>query len=118
MTTFSILLRQLRQIRSVRQKELAARIRVHPSYLSALECGKKLPPSGEEFVSRIGLALDLTEEERRSLSEEAAASRKFHTLQTHAESPLAAEIICILLSKQRTLRPSQFVEIRQILERP
>jgi len=63
--------------RGVRQSELADLIGYEQTYISALEIGKKGPPT-PDFIRRLIIALDLSVDERNCLLEAADASqRKF-----------------------------------------
>ncbi|HEY8942485.1 MAG TPA: helix-turn-helix transcriptional regulator [Cellvibrio sp.] len=66
MTPFGNVLSQLRRSRKLQQKELAERIAVQPCYISAIEGGKKGPPSKIVLQSIIE-TLELSPEESHSL---------------------------------------------------
>jgi transcriptional regulator with XRE-family HTH domain len=66
MTPFGNALSQLRRSRKLQQRELAERIGVQPCYVSALEGGKKGPPS-KAVLHNIFESLELTPEEIQSM---------------------------------------------------
>lgn len=75
MNPFACLLHTIRMQRGIRQTELSDLIGYEQTYISALEIGKKGPPT-PEFVERLITALDLKGEER-----EYRLSFKFMTAQ-------------------------------------
>jgi len=62
MTPFGRYLTTLRLNRRVKQKELAEALDVDPSYISAIESGKKAPPSNKA-IQEIVIALKLPRDE-------------------------------------------------------
>lgn len=66
MTPFGNELSTLRRKRKIQQQELAERLNVQPSYVSAMENGKKGPPS-IPILNLLLDALELNPEEARSL---------------------------------------------------
>lgn len=75
MTPFSDLLFQLRRARSLRQKDLAARLHLGSNFISALEVGRRDAPSPER-VDQIASALQLTAEETAALQYAAKISQR------------------------------------------
>jgi transcriptional regulator with XRE-family HTH domain len=67
MSPFSLLLRQFRLSRGLKQIELADRLGFEPSYLSALERSEKGPPR-QDFIKRLIRGLDLNEAEQDALA--------------------------------------------------
>lgn len=67
MSPFSLLLRQFRLSRGLKQFELADRLGFEPSYLSALERSEKGPPR-QDFIRRLIRGLDLNEAEQDELA--------------------------------------------------
>jgi transcriptional regulator with XRE-family HTH domain len=77
MSPFASLLSAIRKRHTIRQKELADLMGYEQTYISALEVGKKGPPT-PEFIDRLITALNLSSEESESLRDAADASqRKF-----------------------------------------
>lgn len=66
MTPFGNVLSQLRRSRKFQQRELAERIGVQPCYMSAMESGKKGPPS-KAVLQKIIESLSLSPEEIQTL---------------------------------------------------
>jgi len=83
MSPFSILLRQLRVSRRLKQKEMANRLGYEPSYISALERGNKGPPK-QDFINRLIQGLQLTEEEQATLAQALRLSRRHFSLPSRA----------------------------------
>jgi transcriptional regulator with XRE-family HTH domain len=75
MNPFACLLHSIRMRRGIRQIDLAEMIGYEQTYISALEIGKKGPPTSE-FVERLIGALDLSVEERDQLRHAADASQR------------------------------------------
>ncbi len=67
MASFKDLFHFYRRTKKVRQKVLAGRLRVDPSLISAIECGRRLPPAGSDFLQRLCNALGLNEIETAQL---------------------------------------------------
>lgn len=83
MSPFSILLRQLRVSRRLKQKEMANHLGYEPSYISALERGNKGPPK-QDFINRFIQGLQLTEEEQATLAQALRLSRRHISLPSRA----------------------------------
>jgi transcriptional regulator with XRE-family HTH domain len=76
MSPFSVALRQLRAELELAQGELASRLGFRQAYISALECGTKLPKN-DELVRKIVDALDLDPAQENMLRQAFAVSRRF-----------------------------------------
>jgi len=72
MSTLGDFIRARRKILGLTQTALATRIGVDDTYVSAVETGKRTP-DGQQFLEMMSVALELTDDLRRSL---AAAARK------------------------------------------
>ena len=66
MTPFGEFLEQLRRRRMLQQKQLAAMMGINPCYVSAMERGKKGPPS-DDVLKQLIKNLELTDHEQKSL---------------------------------------------------
>jgi len=75
MNPFACLLHTIRMQRGIRQTELSDLIGYEQTYISALEIGKKGPPT-PEFVEKLITALDLKGEEREHLLKAVEASNR------------------------------------------
>ena len=84
MSPFSLLLRQLRLTRGLKQKELAERLGYEASYLCALETGAKGPPR-KDFLARLARELSLSDAEIKQLQAATARSRRNIKLPAQAE---------------------------------
>ncbi|MDZ7594559.1 MAG: helix-turn-helix transcriptional regulator [Thiobacillus sp.] len=73
MSPFSLLLKEFRVSRGLKQIELADRLGYEPSYLSALERSEKGPPR-QDFITRLIRGLQLSDDEQRRLAEALRAS--------------------------------------------
>lgn len=83
MSPFSILLRQLRVRRGLKQKDLAHHLGYESSYLSALERSEKGPPR-QDFIRRLIRGLELDEAEQAELARTLKASRRQVSLPARA----------------------------------
>ncbi|AMK76934.1 MULTISPECIES: helix-turn-helix domain-containing protein [Methylomonas] len=75
MTPFGVFLEKIRRSRQLRQKQLAVDLGINASYISALETGRKEPPS-RRVLERLIAALDLSDEEQTVLWESAEQSQR------------------------------------------
>lgn len=83
MSPFAVTLKQLRQKRGLKQKDLALQLGYEPSYISALERGEKGPPK-HDFIRRLIRDLGLDEVERSELEKSLKLSRRQFSLPTKA----------------------------------
>lgn len=67
MSPFSLLLKEFRLARGLKQIEMADRLGYEPSYLSALERSEKGPPR-QDFIRRLIRGLQLSEDEQSKLA--------------------------------------------------
>ncbi|CAJ0715098.1 hypothetical protein LMG6871_01331 [Ralstonia edaphis] len=96
MSPFSIALRTLRAKFELAQGEFAARLGYRQAYVSALECGSKLPKEAE-LVHRIVHVLDLDPVDEAHLREAFEMSRNFNLPPRGA--PAAAYRLCAQFSE-------------------
>lgn len=75
MSPFSRYFHQLRMTYAIRQVELAALMNYEQSYISAMESGKKGPPT-TDFIERLIEALSLTQDEQNELHDAVTASQR------------------------------------------
>jgi len=73
MTPFSLFLENARRSRGLQQKQLAHDIGINPCYISALEKGRKDPPS-KKVLEKLIVVLELDDEEQTALWESVAQS--------------------------------------------
>ena len=106
-------LRKLRIDRDERLMDMANRLGKSPSFISAVEVGKKSPPTGFEdlVVSTYGLAADVADALRRS----ADMSRKAFVLEPN--NALARDTAGLLARRMNTLSDDQLLDIQKILGR-
>ncbi|SPA39616.1 conserved hypothetical protein [Cupriavidus taiwanensis] len=114
MSPFSIALRTLRARFELAQGEFAARLGYRQAYVSALECGSKLPKEAD-LVDRIVQALNLDPVEEASLREAFEMSRHFSLPPRGA--PAAAYRLCAQFSEVLpTLSPADAKALSAMLE--
>jgi len=106
-------LRKLRIDREERLLDMAARLDKSAAFISALEVGKKTPPSDfEEIVIK---AYGLVSKAAESMRQAADASRKAFTLQPN--NALARDTAGLLARRMNSLSDDQLLEIQEILGR-
>lgn len=76
MTPFSVVLRTLRARFELGQGQFAERLGYRQAYISALECGTKLPKD-QSLVPKIARLLNLAPDEEANLQHAFAISRRF-----------------------------------------
>lgn len=114
MSPFSIALRTLRARFELAQGEFAARLGYRQAYVSALECGSKLPKEAE-LVHRIVEVLDLNAADEASLREAFELSRNFNLPPRGA--PAAAYRLCAQFSEVLpTLSPADAKALSAMLD--
>lgn len=114
MNPFACLLHSIRMRRGIRQIELAEMIGYEQTYISALEVGKKGPPT-PEFVEKLIRALDFSAEEREQLRNAAEASNRKLVI----DSDMPQDVFWMLKElRERVsdLTPAEIQMIRQILK--
>lgn len=85
MTPFGKYLEYLRRNRGFLQKQLAHAIEVNPCYVSALEKGKKTPPT-KKILEKLIKSLNLTLQEQQKLWESVELSKLNRKLPTEISS--------------------------------
>ncbi|MDK1383476.1 helix-turn-helix transcriptional regulator [Ralstonia nicotianae] len=114
MSPFSIVLRTLRTKCELAQGEFAARLGYRQSYISALECGSKLPKE-VELIRRIVHVLDLDDADEASLRDAFEVSRHFSLPPRGA--PAAAYHLCAQFSQVLpNLSPADVKALSAVLE--
>lgn len=115
MTPFSCKLKYLRESRGVRQRSLALVIGVSPTYLSALEQGRKCPPQNLDFFTKLQVSLQLADEEMHELHRLASATETLGPL-ARGTSPMQLEIAADFAAKLKSLQPLHIRAIKAILD--
>jgi transcriptional regulator with XRE-family HTH domain len=115
MTPFGERMRQLRDERGQSLKEVAESIGVSPSYLSALERGKRGKPSWVT-MQRVLAHFNIIWDEAEQLQELAGISRPRITIDTAQTSPLAVRVANRLAKEIRLLTQEDLAAILSIME--
>lgn len=114
MTPFAIALRTLRVKFELAQGELAARLGYRQAYVSALECGSKLPKE-TELLHKIVRVLELDSVDEATLREAFQISRHFNLPPRGA--PAVAYRLCAQFSEVLpTLSPADAKALSAMLE--
>lgn len=113
MLPFGEVLTKIVKSRGFRHQDLAAKLGLHPTYLSALMHGRKGQP-GALLLEKIKEALDLTDAELSQVSE--AARLSFRQLELPISSSADERIVVEkLVSSMGRLLPEQLQAITSIL---
>lgn len=116
LTVFGKTLRKLRIDRDLMLKDLADRLGMTSTFVSAVESGRKSIPTG--FVAKVAQAMNLQGEERASLEDAAAQSRTSVSIHFGSRtSPYDRSLAVQLARKFDDLDEKQKNEIAQILTR-
>ena len=116
LTPFGKAVRKLRIDRGWLLRDMADGIRVAPSFLSAVETGRKQSP--DDLVDRISKWGSLSDEEERGLYRAQATSAKEFRLRTRVDMSLEDREAAALLARTFGSLPSEDIaEIREILLR-
>ena len=112
-TEFGKELRKIRVDRDERLMDMADRIKKSAAFLSAIESGRKSPPTGFEDV--IVKAYDLTGEAVDRLFRAADCVRKKFTIEPI--SPVGRDTIGLLARRIHALSDAEMREIRKLLDK-
>ncbi len=110
MTPFGRRLRQLRATKGVTLTEMAQAIGVTPTYLSALENGKRGKPTWA-LVQRIIAYFNVIWDEAEDLQRLAELSRPKVTVDTSGLCPEATELANLLANEVRHMPPETVAEL-------
>lgn len=106
-------LRMLRLEQDQRLMDMAERLDVTSSFLSAVEMGRKAPP--RDFVEKVQRAYSLVGARADEIRSAAAASQK--TFKIEAKSALARDTAGLLADRFASLSDKELVAIKDILKR-
>lgn len=115
MSPFSVQLQHLRRSRGLRQKALADLLGVDAANLSAIENGHRPPPRKSEFLEKVRVCLELSEEEFTDLKLRAEATQLLGPVVSGA-SPDQIDLALEFLRGLKGLRPPQLRVIRAALD--
>lgn len=116
MTPFGRKLRELRAIRGVTMKEMAAALRVTPAYLSALEHGKRGRPSWRLVQAIIGY-FNVIWEEAEELERLARLSHPRVAIDTSGLAPQATELANRLSEEIAEMNQAEIADMLALLDR-
>lgn len=116
MTPFGKAVRKLRIDRDLLLKDMADELGVTPTFLSAVETGRKPIPAG--WLDRVATILNLNMIERRELDEAAARSAQVVRIQVpQSTSDLGRSVAAMLARSFGDLDDDKMREIKEILDR-
>lgn len=116
LTPFGKAVRKLRIDRGWLLRDMAEGVGVAPSFLSAVETGRK--PAPDDLVDRISAWAELSEEEKGTLYRALATSAKQFRLRTREDMSVEDREAAALLARTFGSLPSEDIaEIRKILLR-
>lgn len=114
MSPFSVALRTLRAQLALGQGEFARRVGYRQTYISALECGTKLPKD-EDLVRRIVVSLNLTNDDENTLWRAYTISQR-EIVPPRGSPPAAYRIYAQIKEILPTLSYAQMHELSAMLE--
>lgn len=117
MTPFGAKLRELRQARGVKLKQLAEGLGVSSAYLSALEHGKRGRPSWH-LVQGVLSYFNLIWDEAEEIARLARISHPRVTIDTSGLAPGATELANKLADHVGRLEPDEIAAMLRVLARP
>lgn len=111
------MIKELRQARGIRQRDLASRLGIQPSVISSIETGARRHV-GEKMVLRISAALNLSDPEKKKLIEARKLAGAERGVITIPDTASAAEIqtIQMLASCIGKMPSLQFIALAQYIE--
>ena len=115
MTPLGESIRKHRRARGLTLKSHAALVGVSPGYLSALEHGKRGAPT-EEMLRRIAAALELDQDDVKTLMTLSDISRPKVTISTSGLNPLATELVNRIANCITELSSAELSDILWVLE--
>lgn len=116
MTPFGRKLRELRAIRGVTMKEMAAALRVTPAYLSALEHGKRGRPSWRLVQAIIGY-FNVIWDEAEELERLARISHPRVAIDTSGLAPRATELANRLSEEIAEMSQAELADMLALLDK-
>jgi transcriptional regulator with XRE-family HTH domain len=116
MTPFGKRLRELREGRGINQKQLAAALHVSPAYLSALEHGRRSPPTFQ-FVQKVIGVFNIIWDEAEELQRLAALSNPRVTIDTSGLDPAATEVANLLARRIGELDQATLAAMKKQLKK-
>lgn len=116
MTPFGRKLRELRAIRGVTMKEMAAALRVTPAYLSALEHGKRGRPSWRLVQAIIGY-FNVIWDEAEELERLARISHPRVAIDTSGLAPQATELANRLSEEIAEMSQAELADMLALLDK-
>lgn len=106
---------EMRRKRNLRQKQVAAEASLDPSYLAALETGRRVPPR-EAVIGRIAAALAASAHDVEELKHAARLSRVSRALGDEAADLPGASLAVTLLELSQVLSEEEFTAIQTLIE--
>lgn len=118
MTPFGERLRELRDQHGMNQKQLAAALHVSPAYLSALEHGRRSPPTFQ-FVQKVIGVFNIIWDEAEELQRLAALSNPRVTIDTSGLDPAATELANLLARRIADVDKDTLISLKkQLMGKP
>ena len=114
MSHFGIVLGRLRATRGMRAKQLAESIGLHPSYITHVERGYRVPPR-KDVLERLAKALNLSAEDTLSLMRMASNARALHALANIEEPTTSIRLAEVLIGAEQGLSDKDFYELKKLI---
>lgn len=117
MSPFSILMKELRTWCDLTQVEFALKLNVEQSYVSAIEVGKKGPPSAD-FIAKLIEAFDLDNRWERRLEEALDLSQRRMELPKGTSCYCSGLVLLICESSSQSLKLGAVCRDPQLRKQP
>jgi transcriptional regulator with XRE-family HTH domain len=108
-------LAQLRRKKKLKQKQVAYEASMDPSYVAALENGRRAPPR-QSMMANIGRALNANEQEVVELRRAAMLSEMARELNERAEYFVGAPVAMAILEMSSIMSPGEIQAIATLID--
>jgi transcriptional regulator with XRE-family HTH domain len=116
MTPFGERLRELRELRGMNQKQLAHALHVSPAYLSALEHGRRSPPTFQ-FVQKVIGVFNIIWDEAEELQRLATLSNPRIVIDTAGLDAQATKLANLMAKRIADLDQPTLKSVIELLEK-
>lgn len=112
---FGICLAQLRREKKLKQKQVAFEAGVDPSYVAALENGRRVPPR-LDGLTKLAKAINANEHEEKELQRSARLSLLAKEIDACAEYFAGAEVAMVILELSSVMSPKEIQAIGTLVD--
>lgn len=112
---FGVQLAKLRRKNKLKQKQVAYEAAMDPSYVAALENGRRFPPR-KSLMTRLAKAVKANEQEERELLRAAMLSEIARELKEYTEQLAGAELAMEILELSSVLSANEIQALSTLVE--